>query len=362
MSLAASSMGFAHSHFGHRPFGHGPWTSFVATPTFVFDEEFSVPVAITRFETLDEQRLLLSSERGLTLGYEFSATDSATIGAVTSFFIAAGGPATRFRFVDHRTGIPYIGRFGDQTLLNIRNPAITRNLPRFPLKVNRYVTYGEEITADAPIAWYRLGEAAGATEWLDATGNLNTGNLYGSPSPASGIPGLLTNDLNGATSFTGGGILPDGPPGDPSGTNSFSWEAIIQPSNVSGTIQFVIARADATGLNGASLRWRNSRVQFVRADASTADTIQSAPYPVGSILHIIGTYDGVTMRLYVNSILVGSGPSSRSLSPGAFPTTLGVSSVPDQPFLGILDECVFYQGIALSPVRILRHYQAMTRP
>lgn len=61
--------------------------------------------------------------------------------------------------------------------------------------------YERAVLADAPYAYYRLGEASGTTA-ADSSGNARHGS-YATTNVTRGVPGLLTNDTNLATAFPG---------------------------------------------------------------------------------------------------------------------------------------------------------------
>ena len=63
------------------------------------------------------------------------------------------------------------------------------------------VDYSATVQGDGPIAYWRLGEAAGAATAADATGNGNTGTY--STSVALGAPGAVVDDPDTAARFDG---------------------------------------------------------------------------------------------------------------------------------------------------------------
>lgn len=133
--LGVASMGFGHGGFGHGSFGHGPWCTFPYTPGYVFGETTGYRVTALRFEDLTEQRYLTARVPARTLHYEFGAVSSALQADVTSWFLATGGPALRFRAIDHRTGAAYIVRLAQPLLPMQRGPAMLYTLPSFGLDV-----------------------------------------------------------------------------------------------------------------------------------------------------------------------------------------------------------------------------------
>src|SRR2546425_1881529 len=78
---------------------------------------------------------------------------------------------------------------------------------------------------------------------------------------------------------------------------------------------------------------------------------------VGSWTHLVGTFDGTSVRLYVNGALVGSTAASGPLNGGAGQSFIGRLGQNLYPFQGTLDEVAVFPT-ALSAQRVLAHYQA----
>lgn len=131
MGAFTSSYGFGFGAFGSiGPFGHGPWPSFPAIrPGYVHAEQMAYAVAVNQFEDLTEQRYLLSREQGLRLVYEFSYVSSALATELSSWFVAAGGPACRFWARDYNTDRAYVVRFAEQTYGHTLGPGLIRQVP-----------------------------------------------------------------------------------------------------------------------------------------------------------------------------------------------------------------------------------------
>lgn len=81
--------------------------------------------------------------------------------------------------------------------------------------------------------------------------------------------------------------------------------------------------------------------------------------------HVVGVFDGATISTYVNGVLGASTPfnfAPRQNTNSAIPLTFGAradGSFGYFPYSGLIDEAAVYD-VALSPARILAHYQAGT--
>ena len=73
--------------------------------------------------------------------------------------------------------------------------------------------------------------------------------------------------------------------------------------------------------------------------------------PVGTWTHLASTYDGATLRLYVNGTQVASAAQTGALLTSGFPLQIGGDSFYGQRFAGTIDEVRVY-GRALTPAEI----------
>src|SRR6266508_4078199 len=156
--------------------------------------------------------------------------------------------------------------------------------------------YRTQVLADEPLAYWRLGESSG-TSAADASGNANTGTYAGSP--ALGATGALDGNL--------------------------IW------ANSSGTLGFKRNNVNA---------------------ASAAGALTS------SYKHFVVTYDGVTLRWYVNGALSTSTALSYPANASSAALTLGLGDA-GQYGKNVLDDVAVYQT-ALSATRIAEHQNVGT--
>ena len=73
----------------------------------------------------------------------------------------------------------------------------------------------------------------------------------------------------------------------------------------------------------------------------------STALAVNTWTHLAATYDGATLRLYVNGVQVASGARSGSLAPSTRPLQIGGDSVYGQNFAGLIDDVRVYH-VALT--------------
>ena len=215
--------------------------------------------------------------------------------------------------------------------------------------------YPDAVFADSPIAYYRLVDAT------DVTSNHYNGVVNGTVT--FGQTGALTNDPNPAALFDGstGWIrLPTNVNGNLQ--SAFSVE-LWQKLSTSSLGSFTLLLAASTGADavGYQLEWSGTTALFFEVGNGT--TFGRATYTTNAVagqwLHLVGTYDGSNVRLYVNGVL----QATTAYSGGAISTTnnpaIGALSGGGDFFPGTIDEVAIYNS-ALSGTRVAAHYTAGT--
>ena len=86
-------------------------------------------------------------------------------------------------------------------------------------------------------------------------------------------------------------------------------------------------------------------------DAFTLNSL--TPYPIGgySWMHVAATYDGTTMRMYVNGVEENSMAGPLAIGAGAVDFAIGAHHDGTNRFAGMLDDVKVYNK-ALSPAEI----------
>jgi hypothetical protein len=216
-------------------------------------------------------------------------------------------------------------------------------------------TYQSLVLADNPLGYWRLGEAGGLTA-NDSSGHGWQGQYKGWPTYSR--TGALTANPNTSIYVNGnnsGLTAPDR--NDFVGTAPFSIEAWVRPTNL-GTASDYKTLIRKYGGSGYWL-WFNSSYGFGFERSSTTGTtkIMVGPTAVGVWQHVVATFDGTTVRMYVNGVLRSSAGSGLQISDNAAPVEIGVySGLTNYSVTGDLDEVAIY-GTALPAARVTAHYQ-----
>lgn len=192
-----------------------------------------------------------------------------------------------------------------------------------------------------------MDEGSGTT-LVDSSGLGNNGTLTGHPAWTAGKESLALQ-LDGATYAT----CPSASSLDITGAITLA--AWIRPTHVA--TQYLIKKAILGSTDGYELSLSSSGKVFFRLDqASHANTYRvdsTTSYAIdGSTwMQVAATYDGTTMRLYINGVQEASlaGPAAI----GSNSTSLGIGAQPDgtSPFVGAIDEARIWAR-ALSPSEI----------
>ena len=233
--------------------------------------------------------------------------------------------------------------------------------------------YLNAVLADTPLSYWRLDDAAGATTAvarLGPNGTYTTGTTLAQPGARPGHTGTsaLFNGTSQHVAFTSIHTFP--------GRAAMSVEAWVKPDATWTSYPRIVSKerynrteTSPTPTIGADHSgWAlvghpdsgpyGHRVTLERyAGATNTSVMTTAPLPSGVWSHLVATYDGTTMRIYVNGTLSARAPSSVSLLDGTNAFSIGSATGWSDFFDGGIDEVAVY-GTALSPERVLAHYNA----
>lgn len=220
--------------------------------------------------------------------------------------------------------------------------------------------YPSLVLADEPAVYLRLGEPSG-TIAVDSSGGGRDGEYH---FPTLGTPGLLVGDSDTCVTFVAASTdfisidLADNSVWD---STTITCEALIRTS-ASGAIHSTWDRDDGSS-RVFQFRMEASGVLgmivFTAGGTVNASVTGSTSINDGQPHHIVGTYDGTTIKLFVDGVLDGSVAHSGTLNTGGR-LTLGANESGGghaQAWDGDLDEAAYYLT-ALSAARIAAHFDA----
>jgi len=201
--------------------------------------------------------------------------------------------------------------------------------------------------AQTLVGWWKMDEGSG-TALLDSSGNGNNGTTVGGPTWVSGVDGLAIN-LNGTTQYA---TVPDAATLDI--TTAITLAAWINPSSA-GT-RSILRKSTQGGINGYEIALSSGGNVFIRfnqqASADTYRLNSTSIYPTNTWTHVAGTYDGTTMRIYINGVLDNSIAATFTIAVNTLALGIGAQPLGATPFQGAIDDARIYNG-ALSETDIL---------
>lgn len=132
----------------------------------------------------------------------------------------------------------------------------------------------------------------------------------------------------------------------PIGTISITMSAWIKPAAWGGGIVSTLGPA-SSGINGFALEVEpDGQISFSLGEEGNRDQVLSGISniaPINKWTHVAGTYDGNTLRLYIDGILVNTAPSSRI--PGVRYVSIGATFNSSGYFRGQIDEVRIFNTV-----------------
>jgi hypothetical protein len=215
-------------------------------------------------------------------------------------------------------------------------------------------------SSDSPVSYWRLDETSG-TSATDSTGG-RTGTYTGGYTLNQ--TGALSDVADKAVTFNGTTGYVAVPYAAALNPAQFTLEAWAKPTGGSGTWRLVASSwTHPSGYQGywvgidSSNRWTAHLGDGVNPEAK-ADGPSAV---LNTWTHLVETYDGATLKFYVNSTLVASTATTR-YSPNTSPTQFDIGAeyfngAQTSFFLGSIDEVSVYNS-ALTAAKIRSHYNA----
>jgi hypothetical protein len=211
-------------------------------------------------------------------------------------------------------------------------------------------TYPQAVLAlPGLVSYWRLDETSGSVA-KDRHGT-NNGTYLGA---TLGQPSLLGGDTDPAIGLDGTSgqvAVADAPSLDLTG--SFTLSALIKPSSVIGKHQIV---------SKTSVYWIqivDGGLEFAFVDPTMAKHALTLPsgFTAGTLVHVVATYDGQALRVYLNGVLSGSQAVTATVVKLASQLFIGTWDGKSYFFAGEVDE-VFVTGAALTAARVSKLYAA----
>jgi hypothetical protein len=221
-------------------------------------------------------------------------------------------------------------------------------------------TYAQTVMSDSPLSYWRFGESNG-TVANDSAGATNGTYFAGF---TLGATGAIANDTNTAVSFDGmSGYAAFGSSFNFTGTSSMSIELWIKPAPADASFRRVLSKEtiDGNGREGYLIGYEGANNLSFERFESGAETAVGATITPNVYSHVVATFDGTTMIIYVNGAAVQSSVAPQAIA--AFNDSFNVATYSTEMtadcFEGVVDEVAVYDH-ALTSQRIQTHYRVGT--
>ncbi|HZO13838.1 MAG TPA: LamG domain-containing protein [Polyangiaceae bacterium] len=215
--------------------------------------------------------------------------------------------------------------------------------------------YAQVVLADQPLGYWRLDEASGSTAFSSVDGG--PAGTY-TDACSFGEPGVA----NSAVKFDGSGCRIDfGNVFAFEGHAEFSLEAWVKPALDDSPLGRICSKEEldeTAHRQGYDLLLDGAAVSFDRWLDDAVDSVNAAsPLTAGNFTHVVATYDGARMRVYIDGGLSSFSNTTKAIVNVSAPFLVGASSISNSSFEGVLDEVAVY-GHALTEEQVQAHYSA----
>ena len=204
---------------------------------------------------------------------------------------------------------------------------------------------GAALAQPAPVC---VPAPAGMVGWWPGDGN--TSDLIGgNPGTWNGTTAYTTGEVDEAFSLNGASYVDVPSSAALSPTAEITIDAWIAASD--GRNARIVDKITAGGTNGYLLDINNGYLRFIVG--STALTGGTSIPTSFARNHVVGTYDGATMRVYLDGALDGSLARSGAIPTNVLPVRIGADStgVANQ-FVGWIDEVeIFNRALSLAEIQ-----------
>ena len=244
--------------------------------------------------------------------------------------------------------------------------------------------YKEAVLGDGPLAYWRLDETSGTTATDLAGHSSGPFNATYNGSPTLNQSGVMDDGLSNPSvdfdAINDYAVTADDNTLKFLSAQAFTAESWVnadttQENNTDDTTRSIVGchnSVTASDEDGWRLFWTEDAggdLQFVfeRQNGTSQDAVSKGGYDLNTAYHVVGTFDGSTIRLYVNGVLVASAASTVSIpSAGQNGATIGTTETGSGDYTGFgladgqLDEITLYDR-ALTGQEIAEHYAIGTQ-
>ena len=213
-----------------------------------------------------------------------------------------------------------------------------------PTADQSYVATFGALSGPTPVAAYGFTEGSG-TSAADASGTGNTGAIGSATWTTSGKYGNALS-FNGTNARV---TIPDAP--SLRLTNGMTLEAWVYPTRVTNAWRDVVYKGDDNYFLMATSKPQSRPAGGGIFSGTYSDIFGTSNLALNTWTHLATTYDGATLRLYVNGVQVASKAQTGTLTTSSNPLQIGGDAFYGQYFAGRIDEVRVYAS-ALSASQV----------
>src|SRR5262249_14584711 len=212
-------------------------------------------------------------------------------------------------------------------------------------QANASTVFQVTVAATLPglVAAYGFTEGAGTTV-TDSSGNSNTGTL------GSGVTWTTQGRFGSALVFNGSSLMTVPSAASLNLTTAMTLEAWVYPTGALTDWRAVLMKEQPNEFTYVLYAGSNKNQPTVLFNVSTnasgeRDLAGPSALPLNTWSHLAGTYDGSTLRLYVNGAQVASKAYTGTIATSTGPLRIGGNSIWNEYFTGRIDEVRIYNRV-----------------
>lgn len=219
-------------------------------------------------------------------------------------------------------------------------------------------SYRDTVVDDGPKVYLRLDDMGGTT--ADDEINAHDGTYSGSPTLSQ--VGLISSGT--AVQFDGvDDFIAVADHADLDITTGLTLEAWIYPDAYDVAFPRILAKGSSSGSGYQLLIDRDAvggaRLSWQLQGLTTATANSSAVLSTGTAYHIVVTYDGSNVRIYINGVLDTTTPATGSITTNGTALFIGQRGDGTARWHGRLDEVAVY-NVVLDDAQVAEHYGLRT--
>lgn len=200
-------------------------------------------------------------------------------------------------------------------------------------------------TAAGPVASYAFEEPSGNAA-IDNSGNNHSGTISGATRITTGRFGsaLLFDGINDWVTVADSALLDL--------STAMTLEAWVYPTTSTGTRDVLIKEGSNVDIYNLYARNSAGRPESNVYVGGSNRTAEGTTLPVNTWSHLTGTYDGATVKLFVNGVQVASTAATGSIPASAGALRIGGNSLWGEYFQGRIDEIrVYNRALSLAEIQ-----------